>query len=247
MLSTETKADTSEQHPILGVVVPLANEEKTIGEFLNRVMVHLSEGDRVYCVLDNMSKDRTRSLINEYAARDPRVKLVWAPQNRCVVDAYFAGYRAAFAGGCEWILEMDGGFSHLPEEIPLFISGMMQGCDYVGGSRYMPGGCHDSPWTRVFISKGGTVLTNWLLKTRMIDMTSGFECFSRKAMSHVLEHGVTSKANFFQTEIRYMMHQFNWKEVPITYRNNNYHVGRSSLREAFRILWRTYRAQQKQH
>jgi dolichol-phosphate mannosyltransferase len=145
-----------------------------------------------------MSKDQTRNLVSGLVATDPRVVLVWAPENRCVVDAYFRGYRAAFADGCEYILEMDGGFSHLPEEIPQFIAGMEQGYDYVGGSRFMPGGSHDSPWTRVFISKGGSVLANWLLKTRMRDMTSGFECFNRKAMSRVLEHGVTSRANFFR-------------------------------------------------
>jgi dolichol-phosphate mannosyltransferase len=120
---------------------------------------------------------------------------------------------------------------------------MEQGYDYVGGSRFMPGGRHDSPWTRVFISKGGTVLARWLLKSRMRDMTSGFECFSRKAMAQVLKHGVASRANFFQTEIRHRMHQFKWLEVPITYRNTNYRVGRSSLREAFRILWALHCAQ----
>ena len=64
-------------------------------------------------------------------------------------------------------------------------------------------------------------------------------------MAWVLEHGVTSRANFFQTEIRHMMHQFKWLEVPITYRNRNYRVGRSSLREAFRVLFDLRRAQQK--
>lgn len=160
------------------------------------------------------------------------------------MDAYFSGYRAAFDAGCEWILEMDGGFSHLPEQIPQYIEAMAQGYDYVGG-RFMRGGSHDSPWTRVFISKGGTILTNWFLKTRMSDMTSGFECFTRKAMAHVLETGVDSKANFFQTEIRYKMHQFKWLEVPINYRNPNYSVGRSSLREAFRILWKLRRTEQR--
>jgi hypothetical protein len=41
------------------------------------------------------------------------------------------------------------------------------------------------------------------------------------------------------------MHQFRWREVPITYRNEKYRVGRSSLREAFRLLWRLYRAKPK--
>jgi dolichol-phosphate mannosyltransferase len=245
LIASTPRPEGSQQHPKLGIAVPLANEEATIQELLRRVLDHLQREDRVYCVLDKMSKDQTRSLISSLAATDPRVVLVWAPENRCVMDAYFRGYWAAFEDGCEWILEMDGGFSHLPEQIPLFIAGMEQGYDYVGGSRFMPGGSHDSPWTRVLISKGGTVLANWLLKTRMRDMTSGFECFNRKAMGSVLERGVSSKANFFQTEIRYMMHQFKWLEVPITYRNTNYRVGRSSLREAFRILWALRRAERR--
>ena len=245
-MACDTHPEALQPRPKLGIAVPLANEETTIREFLRRVLVHLHGQDRVYCVLDKMSKDQTRSIISGLAATDPRVVLVWAPQNRCVVDAYFKGYRSAFDDGCEWVLEMDGGLSHLPEEIPLFVGGMGRGYDYVGGSRFMAGASHASPWTRVFISKAGTVLTNRLLKTCMADMTSGFECFNRKAMGRVLEQGVLSKANFFQTEIRYMMHQFRWLEVPITYCNASYHIGRASLREAFRILWALYRAQQKE-
>jgi len=245
MTAIEPTLRGANHRPKLGILVPLANEEATIQEFLRRVLVHLQSQDRIYCVLDSMSKDQTRALVSGLAAADPRVVPVWAPENRCVVDAYFRGYRAAFVDGCEWMLEMDGGFSHLPEEIPQFIAGMEQGYDYVGGCRFMPGGSHASPWTRVLISKGGSVLANWLLKTRMRDMTSGFECFNRKAMARVLEHGVTSRANFFQTEIRYMMHQFKWLDVPITYRNSNYRVGRNSVREAFRVLWQLRRAQQK--
>jgi dolichol-phosphate mannosyltransferase len=223
--------------PKLGVLTPLANEEKTIGDFLDRLLAHLLPHDRVFCVLDNMCKDQTKDRIGTRAKDDPRVVLVWAPQNRSVVDAYFAGYRAAFADGCAWLLEMDGGLSHLPEQIPQFIAAMSEGYDYVGGSRYLPGGFHHSPWNRILVSRGGTILARWLLGARMTDMTSGFECFNRKAMSLVFEKGVRSRANFFQTEIRYMMHDLRWKEIPITYTNDNYHIGRSSIREALRILW----------
>jgi dolichol-phosphate mannosyltransferase len=233
----------SPAHPKFGVATPLANEEKTIEGFLDRVLAHLEPGDRVYCVLDNVCKDRTRAMVSERAARDPRVVLVWSPQNRCVVDAYFAGYRAAYDDGCEWILEMDGGLSHLPEQIPQFLEAMSRGYDYVGGSRQMPGGRHESPWNRVVVSRGGTFLARLLLKAKMTDMTSGFECFNRRAMGLVLQRGVASKANFFQTEIRFMMHDLRWMEVPITYHNTNHRIGRSSIREAFRNLWRMRRAE----
>jgi hypothetical protein len=70
----------------------------------------------------------------------------------------------------------------------------------------------------------------------MTDMTSGFECFSRPAMEYVLQRRVRSRANFFQTEIRHMMHRFKWKEIPIVYVNDQTRVGRSAIGESFRIL-----------
>ena len=109
----------------------------------------------------------------------------------------------------------------------------------------MAGGSHKSPWTRVLVSKGGTVLARLLLSAKMTDMTSGFECFTRDTMASVLARGVESRANFFQTEIRHHMHDYKWTEVPISYDNENYRIGRNSIREAFRVLWKLRRAQKK--
>jgi dolichol-phosphate mannosyltransferase len=242
---TEPAATRPSARPKLGVAMPLANEEANINGLLDGVLGHLQPHDRFFCVLDNVCKDKTRDIVAERSTRDPRVVLVWSPKNRCVVDAYFAGYRAAVDDGCEWILEMDGGLNHLPEQIPRFLDAMSEGYDFVGGSRYLPTGSHQSPWNRVLVSRGGTVLARVVLGAKMTDMPSGFECFNRKAMLHVLEKGVESKANFFQTEIRWMMHDFRWREVPINYQNTNFRIGRSSIREAFRLLWQLRRAKKQ--
>jgi dolichol-phosphate mannosyltransferase len=101
----------------------------------------------------------------------------------------------------------------------------------------MPGGAHRSPWTRRCLSYGGTVLAKAALGSQMTDMTSGFECFSRPAMKYLLEHRVRSRANFFQTEIRHMMHRFRWTEIPIVYQNDRARVGRRAIGESFRILF----------
>jgi dolichol-phosphate mannosyltransferase len=225
----------------LGLVIPLANEEVTLDELLTRALAQLSPDDGIFCVVDNASRDRTRDCVEAWGRRNPRVVCVWAPENRCVVDAYFRGYRAALDAGCQWVLEMDGGLSHRPEEIERFIARLGEGYDYLGGSRFMAGGSYTGPLSRLLISKGGTFLANLLLGTRMHDMTSGFECFNRRAMEAVLAHGVRSRAHFFQTEIRFLMHSFRWTEVPINYRNPSKSVGMSSLREAFRNLWRLRR------
>ena len=220
-----------------GVVVPLANEQDTIEEFLSRVLAQLSVDDRVFCVVDHVSLDDTLRLVEQAARGDSRIIPVWAPENRCVVDAYFRGYREALAAGSRWILEMDGGFSHLPEQIPAFLSAMEEGYDYAAGSRFTRGGAFKGKFSRWCVSKGGTILSNLLLGTSMTDMCSGFECFTREALSHVIEQGVTSRAHFFQTEIRFLLRGWNWVEIPITYNGPAKAVPKSSITEALRTLW----------
>ncbi len=232
----------TQANPRLGIVTPLANEEATVDHFLDRVLQQLEVQDLVFCVLDNASRDSTRQRVTDRGAQDQRVRLVWAPENRSVVDAYFRGYREALSAGCRWILEMDGGLSHPPELIPRFVHAMESGVDFAAGSRFAPGGSYSGRWSRYLLSKGGTVLTNLLLGTRMHDMTSGFECFSRNAMEYVLRRGVQSRGHFFQTEIRYSLRDWAWQEVPITYSCPSKSVGQSQVTESFRILWKLYRS-----
>lgn len=230
----------------IGVVIPLANEESTVTELLNRVSLQLSHNDRVFCVVDHSSVDTTRLRVEDFSRIDPRFILVWAPENKCVVDAYFTGYRAALDAGAQWILEMDGGLSHLPEEIPIFIDAIKQGYDYIAGCRFMKGGSYKGKVTRKLISWGGAKISNFLLGTHMLDMTSGFELFSRSSMQLVLKHGVRSKAHFFQTEIKYLLRKTKWVEVPINYSNPSNNVGAGNLREAFSNLFSLYRESRRQ-
>jgi dolichol-phosphate mannosyltransferase len=208
-----------------------------VEDLLRRVTARISAQDRVFCVLDRATRDNTMERVRRFSAADPRVVLVWAPENRCVVDAYLRGYREALDGGCGWILEMDGGLSHLPEEIPRFLEAMESGVDFAAGSRFGPGGRYQGRGSRYLLSRGGTLLANLLLGTRMKDMTSGFECFTDRALRHVLSVGVRSRRHFFQTEIRYLLRDFPWVEVPISYANPSKRTGKESVMEALRNLW----------
>ena len=225
------------------VVTPLANEEATINDQLRRTLAQLGPNDRIFCILDNVCRDSTRTLIEAYTKVDSRVMLIWAPENRCVVDAYFAGYRAALATGCRWILEMDGGLSHSPEQIPRFISALESGVDFAAGSRFVKGGAYRGRFKRYFLSKGGSVLARVVLRARMKDMCSGFEAFTAPTLKRVLDTGVESRAHFFQTEIRYMLRNVKWVEVPISYESPSESVTGGVVFESLRNLWRL----RKQH
>lgn len=231
----------------LGVVCPMANERDTAERFIREVLAACEpfrfKSLTIFAVLDRVSRDGTLDLLRELEATLPQLRVVWAPENRCVVDAYLRGYREALDAGCDWVLEIDAGFSHQPSDIPAFFEKMAEGYDCVFGSRFRPGGGFtESPLKRKVISRGGTLLTNLLLGTKLTDMTSGFELFSRVVLEEVLRRGINSRGHFFQTEIKTHCHSFSVAEVPIRYRAASDSVNNNVLKDAFVNLWRLFRA-----
>lgn len=233
--------DTALSDIVLGIACPIANEGAGAPRFVEAVLKQCAGFHRAtfFAVLDNANKDNTLALLREFAATEPRLHVVWAPENRCVVDAYVRGYREALAAGCDWILEIDAGFSHQPENMPAFFAEMRKGRDCVFGTRFAKGGrISEGSWKRYLVSRGGTVLANFTLGTTLSDMTSGFELFSRKALELVLQCGIQSRAHFFQTEIKTFCRNLSIGEVPIHYRAPSARLRGNAVLESFRQLWR---------
>lgn len=247
MSASQSNASTMSFNQItLGIVCPMANEGAAAVTFVLEVLETCRpwsfKSVTFFAVLDNVSKDNTRDLLEALAREQPQLRVVWAPENRSVVDAYIRGYREALAAGSDWILEIDAGFSHQPADIPRFFEAMAQGYQCVFATRFALGGSisETSPRRRT-VSRGGTALTNLLLGTKLTDMTSGFELFSRPVLQQVLDRGIRSRGPFFQTEIKTYCRGLRWAEVPIQYRAASHNVSNASLHDAFSNLWRLFR------
>jgi dolichol-phosphate mannosyltransferase len=224
----------------------MANERETAARFVEEVLERCApfgfESVAFFAVLDRVSQDGTVELLRELERARPGLRVVWSPENRSVVDAYLRGYREALDAGCDWVLEIDAGYSHQPADLPRFFEKMSEGYDCVFGSRFCEGGrISESSFKRRVISRGGTLLTNLLLGTKLKDMTSGFELFTAPALREILSKGIHSRGHFFQTEIKAHAHALRVAEVPIHYRAASQSVNHKVLRDAFSNLWRLYR------
>jgi len=224
----------------LGVVCPMANEAETAAVFVDAVLAECARyAFRVvafYAVVDRASRDDTRAVLEGHAALRPELRVVWAPETRGVADAYVRGYREALAAGTDLVLEIDAGFSHAPADIPRFLDAFAAGADCVFGTRFGAGGRNLAARRRRVVSRGGTMLANFLLGTTLTDMTSGFELFSSGALEHVLERGIRSKGPFFQTEIKAHCGGLRVAEVPITYTAGSHRLGWHAVAESLRNL-----------
>lgn len=227
----------------LGIVCPMANEGTAGTEFAAAVLEKCQGFREVtfFAVLDKVTRDNSLQLLREMERIEPRLRVIWAPENTCVVDAYVRGYREAIGAAVDWILEIDAGFSHQPQEIPQFFDAMQRGYDCVFGSRFMKGAGFSGSRKRYLVSRGGSVLTNLLLGTKQTDMTSGFELFTRATLEMVLKRGIQSRGHFFQTEIKTHCRNLRFVEVPIHYRVHNPNLGGSAVPDSFKQLWRLFR------
>lgn len=228
----------------LGIVTPMAGEEDTARDFIKAVLDQCQgfREVRYFVVVDRASGELTESVLKDISAEYSQVKIVTAYENRNVVDAYMRGYQEALMEDCDWILEIDGGFSHRPQDVPQFFVAMRNGYDAVFGCRFCKNGrFSDRTGLRYLISYGGTKLINLLLKTKLRDMTSGFELFTREALENVLEQGIHSQAHFFQTEIKYHLRNHKICELPIYYRSEKATVGFKAVADSFKNLFRLYR------
>lgn len=215
----------------------MANESATAIRFVDSVLHEASRYPfrkiSIFPVLDNVSTDGTKELLDDYAETENRLMVVYAPENRCVVDAYMKGYKVALDAGCDWILEMDAGFSHDPASIPAFLENIPGGYEVIYATRFTLGGkIVNSGFRRKCLSRFGGSLSNLLLGTKLGDMTSGFILYSRSALEEVLAEGVESKGPFFQTEMKYHARNLRCAEVPITYSGASHHIGKKAMQDA---------------
>ncbi|MCR4924577.1 MAG: glycosyltransferase [Lachnospiraceae bacterium] len=221
------------------IVMPVANEEDTMEGVLTEIMELPYDNLYVYPVIDSFSKDRTEEIIKKMEKKYDRIKLIFHKESKGVITCYLYGFKMALADGAVRIIEMDGGGSHRPKDIPLFIENLDKGYDCVWGSRFMKGGdIENHPFYRRILSSGGTLLSNVVLGTRLKDMTSGFEAFQRRILESMDLDAFLSRGHMYQTEMRFYCRKLKTIEVPITYVGSKSSIKLKSVTEALSLLFK---------
>ena len=221
------------------IVMPVANEEETMEKVLDDIIILPYESLFLYVVMDDFSKDRTADIVRAYEKKtDGKIRYIYHDRSYGVISCYLEGFRRALIDGAEWIIEMDGGGSHLPSEIPQFIEKLEQGYECVWGSRYIEGGdISHHPLYRRILSHGGTILANLVLGTELKDMTSGFEGFKRGVLEGMNLDKFLSKGHMYQTEMRFYCRNKKAIEVPIHYIGSESSFKMRVVAEALKILF----------
>ncbi len=212
------------------VVIPTYNESDNIPKLVSEILA-LPISAHVIVVDDN-SPDGTGKLVDEIAAKEPRVHGIHRPSKLGLGTAHIAGMREAMVLGLEPIVTMDADFSHHPRYVPCLIQGL-DNADVMIGSRYVPGGgTRFFSTQRIILSNGANAFVHVMLGLRATDCTAGFRAYRRPVLESLDLDQIFSNGYSFLIEMLFLCHRAGWRigEIPIIYEDRR--AGKSKISKA---------------
>ena len=200
------------------VCLPTYNEAENI----DLVIDGLLAADKTLHVLvvDDGSPDGTGDIVERRAAADPRIGLIRRAGRLGLGTAYITAFRQGLREEHTHFLTMDSDLSHAPERVPALIAAVDAGADLAIGSRYTPGGSIVG-WGlhRRLLSFGANSFARLWLGIHARDCTSGFRCYRRTAVEHLVKAPVRARgySTLVELLVRCQRAGFTVAEVPIRF------------------------------
>ena len=217
--------------PLISVIIPVFNEELTIGNVIERVKVVLEKIGFEYeiIVVDDFSTDGSLALSNRQG-----VKVYSLKKHMGKGYALRVGFAKA-KGDIITTIDSDG--SHRPEELPSLLTPILQEkADLVIGSRYLS----QKPAAAKKLNAIGVRLFNLLIKVltgaEVSDSQSGY-----RVMKAAVLRNMSLKSREYEIESEMLVKTarkgFRVREVPISFEQRTYGTSRlDPMVDGFKIL-----------
>jgi len=216
----------------LSVIIPIYNEENTLGELIKRVQ-DTGLADEIILV-DDGSQDGTREILKQYQ-ENSIIKIIIHKKNQGKGAAVRTGLEEASG---DVILIQDADLEYNPRDYPELLRPIIEGdADVVYGSRFLGASRRVAMFWHMVANKLLTLMTNILYDTILTDMETGYKVFRREVVEDMPLH---ARRFEFEPEFtaKILKRDYRIFEVPITFNPRDYEEGKKiGLKDAFEAVW----------
>src|SRR6185437_14291585 len=234
-IESNNELQGSEEYPAcLSVVVPVYNEEATLGEVVRKLL-------QVPCLLeviivDDCSTDGTGQLARQIAEANPQVRVIRHERNAGKTAALRTGF--ALTTG-QIVIVQDADLEYDPAEIYGVIRPILQGhADVVFGSRFLVRrAARVLYYYHYLANKLLTCLSNALTNLNMTDVETGYKAFRGEIIRNMV---IVSSGFGFEVEVTAKVAKLRVAiyEVPISYYGRTYDEGKKiGFTDGLLALW----------
>lgn len=223
------------------VIIPTYNEAVNIERISGKILSISSRLETL--IIDDNSPDGTGDIVETLSRDNNRIHLIRRDKKLGLGTAYVIGFDYALKNGYSFAFEMDADFSHNPEDLPRFIE-LLDRYDLIIGSRYIDGvSVVNWPMKRLLLSYFACIFARVVTGIPVRDLTSGFKCYSSKALKSVNWKTFDVDGYGFQIQSVFSVYKtgLRIKEIPIIFverRAGESKMSRRIIWEAFWLVWK---------
>ena len=220
----------------VSIVIPVYNEENTIGLVVSRVASLPLNSEIV--IVDDYSTDGTREILSKLEGVQG-LKVVLKEQNEGKGAALRTGFEHATG---EFVVVQDADLEYHPKDIPgLLVPLINDECDVVYGSRFIGHELQDESWIHRLGNWTLTAASNLFNGVHLTDMETCYKAFRRSTLK-----GIKIRQNRFGVEpeltAKWARRGFRFQEVPISYNARGYEEGKKiGIRDLFQAIYCIFR------
>lgn len=228
---------------ILSIVIPVYNEEKTIGTVLKELIsIKISGVKKEIVVVDDGSEDESKKIILSLKKKNPEIKFIEHKKNQGKGAAVETGLKNA-KGDIYMIQDAD--LEYDPHDIPRLIKPILdKKTQVVYGTRLrrMPNLNREEKTFRFLLHYLGnrslSFVTTLLYGSVITDMETCYKLFTKKAFE-----GIKLKSRTFDLEpeitAKFLKKGIKIKELDIVTKPRGYDEGKklNTFRDGFKAVW----------
>ncbi len=221
------------KQPLLSVVVPVFNEEKTIKEIITSVR-YAGISNIEIIVVDDGSTDGTRALLKKLSSSI----------DICILRKKNGGKGAALRDGIakatgKYVVIQDADLEYDPHDLPHLLQPLLDDrADVVYGTRFMGSRAHRVVYFWHYLANTYlTLLSNIFNNVNLTDMETGYKMFRNEVLQKIT---ITENSFGIEPELTAKVAHMKVRmyEVGISYHGRTYEDGKKiGFKDAIRAVW----------